>query len=364
MFEIIYTDPLRWFMRISIGGAIALLVPPLQAQPAALQEAKEAYEVYEYERATDLFSEVAYDSEVEREVRREALQYLGRIYIGRDRREKARKVIESMVSLEPPPVELNPNRQPPPLMRLYYEVRKQQCGGYEVCGEGPGLQTLAIMDFRNRSVDQRERYAPLSKGFPSMMINYLNGVTNLKVIERERIQWVLDELKLQRKADIVDQSTAVETGKVMGATAVLFGTYIIQEDEMLLSARLVNVETSEIILSEKVKGESEEFFELVKKLSQSAARSINAETEETEIGEIGGTSLMDAQLSYLDGLNAQERGNYQKARKHFEQALEYDPNYTQAQNRLESLKPMLASTQRDTTRTSGGEGGSLHNPNP
>lgn len=363
MFEIICTDPLRWFMRISIGGAIALLVPPLQAQPAALQEAKEAYEVYEYERATDLFSEVAYDSEVEREVRREALQYLGRIYIGRDRQKKARKVIESMLSLEPPPVELNPNRQPPPLMSLYYEVRKQQCGGYEVCGEGPGLQTLAIMDFRNRSVDQRERYAPLSKGFPSMMINYLNGVTNLKVIERERIQWILDELKLQRKP-IVDQSTAVETGKVMGVTAVLFGTYIIQEDEMLLSARLVNVETSEIILSEKVKGEPDEFFELIEKLSQSAARSINAETEETEIGETGGTSLIDAQMAYSEGLAAQERGNYQKAHRHFEQALEHDPNYTLAQDRLESLKPMLASTQRDTTRTSGGEEGPLHNSNP
>lgn len=343
----------RWLSSFAVGGIVALLLAsPLQAQPAAFEEAKKAYEMYDYEKAVNLFSEVARKSSMNTEVRREALQYLGQIHIGRDEREEARKALKQLVNLEPPPVELNPNRQPPPLMEMYYKVRQEQRGDYGVREEGPGLQTLAIMDFRNSSVDQRERYASLSKGFPSIMINYLNGATDLKVIERERIQWLLDELKLQRKADVVDQSTAVRTGKLLGATTVLFGNYIIHEDEMRLSARLVKVETGEIILSEKVSGEPDEFFQLVEDLSQSVTRSINVTMEETDIQKSGGTSLLDAQMAYSRGLGELESGNYRAAREHFQQALDHDPNYTLAQDRLESLQPMLAASENDATGTS------------
>lgn len=344
MFEMNCSGLLRWLVRISIGGAVALLMAPsLQAQPAAFQKAMEAYEAYNYEEATTLFSEVAHDSSVERTVRQKALQYLGQIYIGEDRRKKAREAIKQLVSLEPPPVELDPNRQPPPLMEVYYQVRKQKRGGYGVRKEGPGLQTLAIMDFRNSSVDQRKRFASLSEGFPSMMVNYLNGATDLKVIERQRVQWLLDELKLQRKADVVDQSTAVRTGKLLGATAVLFGNYIVFEDQMRVSARLVKVETGEILLARKVKGEPDAFFNLVKELSRDVTREINVKMEEdTKTGST--TELLDAQLAYSEGLTAMENENWQVARKKFKEALEHDPNYKLARQRLESLKTMLAAS--------------------
>ena len=191
-----------------------------------------------------------------------------------------------------------------------------------------------------------------------MMVNYLNGATDLKVIERHRIQWLLDELKLQQKADVVDQSTAVEVGNLLGATAVLFGNYsVVSDDRMRLSGRLVKVETSEILLAEKVTGEPDEFFSLVRELSQNLTRAINVEIEDTELKTGSETRLLDAQLAYARGLDEMEDGNYQAARTQFEQALEYDSNYTLAQRRLESLKPMLASAQSDSTGTSDGDGG-------
>ncbi len=344
MFEIIYTSPLRWFTCTLMGAAVALLMAPsLQAQSTTFQKAMEAYEAYDYEKATNLFSEVAHDSSVEKEDRRKALQYLGQIYIGEDRRKEAREAIEQLVSLEPPPIKLNPNRQPPPLMKVYYQVRRQNRGDYGVRKEGPGLQTLAIMDFRNSSVDQRERFASLSSGFPSMMVNYLNGAVDLKVIERQRVQWLLDEIELQRKGDVVDQSTAVRTGKLLGATAVLFGNYIVFEDQMRVSARLVEVETGEILLARKVKGEPDAFFDLVKELSRDVTQAVNVKMEEdTKTGST--TELLDAQLAYSEGLTAMENENWQAAREKFEEALEHDPNYELAQQRLESLETMVASS--------------------
>lgn len=340
------------------GGACALLlVLPVGAQPAVFEKAKKAYEVYDYETAIDMFSKVAHDSSVDLEARRQAMLHLGRIYIGQDMRDKARSVMEELVSTAPPRDFLDPNREPPPLMEIYYSVLKEKKGGYEVEKEDPGLQTLAIMDFRNSSIYDPERYAPLAKGFPSMMINYLNGATDLKVIERQRIQWLLNELKLQRKTDVVDQSTAVKMGNLLGATAVLFGNYsVIDDDRMRLSGRLVKVETSEILLAEKVTGEPDEFFSMVQELSRNLTRAINVKIEETELETGSETQLLDAQLAYARGLDEMEDGNYQAARKQFKQALDHDPNYTLAQQRLDSLKPMLASAEGDATGSSGGGG--------
>lgn len=353
------TRPFRLLSRLpvflAVGGVALFLVSSAHAQPAAFEKAKKAYEVYDYKVAIDMFSKVADDSSVDVDIRRQAMLYLGRIHIGQDMRDRARSVMEELVATDPPRDFVNPNREPPPLMEIYYSVLKEQQGGYAVEKESPGLQTLAIMDFRNSSIYERERFAPLAKGFPSMMINYLNGATDLKVIERQRIQWLLNELKLQQKTDVVDQSTAVKMGNLLGATAVLFGNYsVVNDDKMRLSGRLVKVETSEILLSEKVTGEPDEFFSLVRELSQNLTRAINVEVQETELETGSETRLLDAQLAYARGLDEMEDGNYQAAREQFKQALEYDSNYTLAQQRLESLRPMLAAAEGDTTETSGG----------
>jgi len=336
-----------------VGAVVLLLVIPVQAQPSALQEAKEASEFGEYERAATLLSKVAQDASVEETHRRDAFEYLVRAYVAQGQRNEAREAMKMWLQMEPPPVKLDPNRQPPDLMKLYYEVRKEMKGDYAV-RQDPGLQTLAIMDFTNASVTDRQRWGSLTAGFPSMMINYLSGTTDLQVIERQRIDWLLKELKLQRKGDVVDQSTAVRTGKVLGATSVLFGTYTVLEDRIRIGARLVKVETSEILLAEEVMGDPDDFFGLVGDLSKKVTRAINVELEETKTGAGPETQSIEARLAYFDGLVEMDDGNYQAARKHFEDALEHDPNYELAKAKMRSLDPQLAAAEADSTDGSGG----------
>lgn len=353
MIEAIGKHVARILLSLMVAGAIALLVgAPVQAQPSALQEAKEASEFGEYEKAAGLLSEVARDSAVDETYRREALEYLGRAYIAQRKRDKAREAMETLLRMEPPPVELDPNRQPPDLMNVYYEVRKQMKGDPSVKRD-PGLQTLAIMDFTNASVTENERWESLTAGFPSMMINYLSGTTDLQVIERQRINWLLKELKLQKKADVVDQSTAVQVGNLLGATSVLFGSYTVLEDRMRIGTRLVKVETSEILLAEEVFGEPDEFFQLVEELSSKVTRAINVKMEETPTGTGLETRSIEARIAYSDGLVDLDDRNYQAAYEHFQDALEHDPDYELAQRKMESLKPQLAAVS-DSTDASGG----------
>lgn len=327
-----------WVLCLWLLGATA----PVQAQDAALQQARAAYQNAEYERAIDLFAQIAQDTGADQPTRREALQYLGRAYVARSQEAKAREAIHALLELEPPLIEFDPDVEPPPLMKLYYQARKDGSGGYEVERRDPGLRTLAIMDFTNSSVDENQRFAPLQKGFPSMMINYLRGATDLKVIERERIQWLLDELKLQQQGEIVDQSTAVRTGKLLGAHAVVFGSYTVHRDRMWLSARVVNVETSEVLLAEQIFGDKDEFFELVQKLSLQAAKAVNVSLDETRLGSRTETRSLDAMMAYSDGLAFLEEGAYRAAHEKFLEAQGHDPDYKQAEIKAMSLRPMLA----------------------
>jgi tetratricopeptide (TPR) repeat protein len=331
-------------LRFSLTVILLLLIAPgeVLAQEATLNEAEEAFQRFEFDTAVELFTRVAEDPTASKEIRREAYQSLGQLYVYQKRFEEAREALERLVALEPPIVELNPDTEPLPLVKLYYEVRKEQNGGYQVERADPGLHTLAIMDFTNASVDEHERLEPLRWGFPSAMINYLNGATDLKVVERERIQWLLDELELQRQGGVVDQSTAVRMGELMGAHTVLFGTYIAHRDEMQISARLVNVETGEILLSEQVRGNKKQFFALVEKLSAATARAINITLEETELGKVGETRSLDAMLSYSEGVSLLEGGNVRAAYEKFQEALDYDSSYARAKLKIQSLEPQLA----------------------
>jgi TolB-like protein len=176
-----------------------------------------------------------------------------------------------------------------------------------------------------------------------MMINYMNGGTDLKVIERERIQWLLNELELQQQEGKVDQSTAVRTGKLLGANAVVFGSYTVFEGKMMILARVVKVETGEVILGEQVTGSPDDFFELIEDLSTKITRSINVEMEEAKMG-TSETKSLDAMMAYSDGLSLLEDGEYRAAREKFLQAVEYDDSFTRARIKAQSIKPMLATS--------------------
>jgi Tfp pilus assembly protein PilF len=80
------------------------------------------------------------------------------------------------------------------------------------------------------------------------------------------------------------------------------------------------------------------------------------ELEETTTGAGPETRSIEARLAYFDGLVEMDDGNYQAAHKHFEDALEHDPEYERARRKMKSLAPQLAAAKADST---GGSGGSM-----
>ena len=314
-------------------------IPP--ANDESFQEAVDIYNSAEFDKAINLFSEIAQDNSRDRLVRRDALHYLGRSYVALRKRDDARSSVELLAELEPPRINIDPDVEAPQFLRLYYDVHKQRGGGYDYKDES-SKYTMAVVDFANQSIDDHERLDPLSKGFSSLMINQLNGSIDLKVVERERLSWLLDELDLQNDASRVDQQSAVEAGRLLGVHMVLFGTYMKFGKTMNLAVRLVSVETGEILMTEQVRGKADDFFELAESLSVSVAKSINVNFENEELtGRYRETRSLDALLSYSEGLDYLEQENYQAAYRKFVEAYDYDQSYKRAFLKAKSIEPFV-----------------------
>ncbi|MBC7472806.1 MAG: hypothetical protein H7263_00835, partial [Candidatus Sericytochromatia bacterium] len=72
------------------------------------------------------------------------------------------------------------------------------------------INTVAISYFDNTSKDQELN--PLSKGLADMMITDLSNVKSLKIVEREKLEKLLKEIKLD-ESKFIDQKTAQKLGK-------------------------------------------------------------------------------------------------------------------------------------------------------
>ncbi|UCF64290.1 MAG: hypothetical protein JSW33_00240 [bacterium] len=307
-----------------------------------VKQAVEAYRAADFETAIGLLAPMVADTNLNKADKKEVYRILGLSYTAKGLYDKAKEAISELIKLEPPLVELDPDREPPKMMKIYYEVRKNVTGSYQVERPDPGMQTVAILDFMNRSIDDREKLDPLEKGFADLMIHQLYGATNLKVVERERIQWILDEIKMENDPNLFDPESAVRIGKQLGVHSILLGSFIKFKKDLWLGARLVKVETSEILMTEEVKGKADDFFDLSEQLAVKIAKEINTELLPTESKADLETSSLDAMMAYSEGLALLEKGDYKGAYQKFQEALKYDPNYKKAQYKAKSIEPFIS----------------------
>lgn len=116
-----------------------------------------------------------------------------------------------------------------------------------------GKPTVAIMSFNNGSFGKDARdYDGLSKGIPDFLITDMSVNPNIRVIERDQVQKLVDEQKLVTGGQ-VDRETAVKVGKLLGAQHMIFGVYMTDpKGNFRIDARAVNVETGEIEHVERV----------------------------------------------------------------------------------------------------------------
>ncbi len=107
----------------------------------------------------------------------------------------------------------------------------------------------------------------LRKGLAQMMISDLSGFGTMRLVERDRLQEILDELNLAQSSKF-DAATVAKVGKLLGAQYLVMGDYFDLLNNLRVDARVIEVQTGQIIRSLGARSSADEFFTLEQKLSQ------------------------------------------------------------------------------------------------
>src|SRR5215217_4078521 len=136
--------------------------------------------------------------------------------------------------------------------------------------------TMAVVYFTNGAIGKaHEEFQPLSLGLADMMITELAANPKVRVVERDRINALMDEQKLSA-GDRVDASTAVAMGKMLGAHHILIGTYVTDpRGRMRLAVRSVNTETSQVEYTESVQDKQDNVLDMVTSLAEKVNKGLN-----------------------------------------------------------------------------------------
>ncbi|MDP3428565.1 MAG: CsgG/HfaB family protein [Humidesulfovibrio sp.] len=186
--------------------------------------------------------------------------------------------------------------------------------------------TLAVLPFENNAVTDHQAYAPLSQGLAAMLITDLKMAgTSLKVIERAQVAALLKEIALGQTG-MIDAGTAVQAGRLLGAQAIAFGSFMVLGNDVRLDARIIKVETSECILGASIMGKKDEFMKMERQLAEKIAASLKTTLAPPASGPAarGG---MDAALLYSRALEALDKGDRAGAEKLFADTVAADPAY-------------------------------------
>ena len=105
--------------------------------------------------------------------------------------------------------------------------------------------TVAVWDVDNLSplATVQPNLGPLLSG---QIAETLKKKGDYTVVERERLLLALEELRLGTTS-LVDETTRLRLGKLVGARWMVFGGYQIVGNKMRLDLRLVEVETGKVL---------------------------------------------------------------------------------------------------------------------
>lgn len=214
-----------------------------------------------------------------------------------------------------------------------------------------GRGTLGVLYFQNKT--GRPDIDPVQKGLAAMLITDLSTVKGLQVIERVRLQALLEEIGLGTTG-LVEPETAPRVGKLLGAEWLVGGSLGSgQTAEVLqIQSNFLDVPSEEIQGQALVKGALSNLFMLEKDLLFEILKIMQIELrpEDRERLMRPCTTNMKALMALFQGIEQSDRGEYEKAAEYYEAGLQEDAGMCMAGEALGELRALgLVTSKRSSS---------------
>ena len=187
-------------------------------------------------------------------------------------------------------------------------------------------KVVAVMPLRFVGPDTTLQ--PLERGLAELITIDLSRSSQLTVVERARLQALLDEIKLQRTG-ATDSTTNVRAGKIIQAGRIVSGQILQDGQRLRVDAAIVNTQTAAVSGGAAYENALEELFAIEKavvlKLFEDLG--VTLTTAERNAIEERPTRSLQAFLAYSKGLRLEDEGKFDEASRSFGDAARMDPTF-------------------------------------
>nr|MBF0222264.1 hypothetical protein [Desulfobulbaceae bacterium] len=192
------------------------------------------------------------------------------------------------------------------------------------------------MPFEN--VGKNQELDWLSMGISETITNDLLSIPGIVLVERLQIRNVLEEQKLQLTG-LVDEKTAIEVGKMIGADILVLGAYQKSAETLRLTSRFVDVETGSVIQSTKATGPMDKVFDLQDAIVTGLALNLKIELKKQELDKITQqpTKSIEAYSHFGKGALLQAKLDGPGSLEELKKASDIDPNFKAAKDKFKEV---------------------------
>jgi TolB-like protein len=182
---------------------------------------------------------------------------------------------------------------------------------------------------------------PLERGFAELVATDLSRSSQLTVVERDRLQALLAELRIAQEADSGRRvGRMLQAGRLVGGNIVQLGTDQLRANAFLLSVQTTQTQGSGATDQQAV----DQLFTLEKNIvfRLFTDMGITLTTAERNAIEQRPTRSLAAFLAYSRGLEAQDAARFDEAARFYNNAIRLDPGFRPAQQKGQEMRSIVA----------------------
>ncbi len=210
--------------------------------------------------------------------------------------------------------------------------------------------SVAVLYFLNKTNDQELN--PLQKGIAIMLITDLSKIDGLDVVERVKLQALMEELNLSISG-LTKSDTAPRIGKLLGATWIVGGDVQGTKDKLKLTSNVLKVVKQAILGRPFSQGKLSTIFDMEKTLLFEIIKLLKVKISKEKLEELKRplSTNVDALMAFFRGIEASDQRKYELAARYYQEAIKKDKNLKIAKDALLELKSLgLIKTSKRTKR--------------
>lgn len=218
---------------------------------------------------------------------------------------------------------------------VYKDIKNLVAGEKSLETKNISANTLAVFPLIYHGINNK--YEPLSRGLSEMISMDLGKVKEITVLERIRLNAVMDELKFS-KSTAVDQETAPRMGRLLSARLLFSGSFdVTGNDNLRMEINSWDINRNKMGDWLNKSGQLEDIFLVEKELVFDIINQlgINLTQEERENIQYIPTKDINAFLEYSKGLEAEDKGQFDAAASFYQNAIDIDPGFKEASAKSE-----------------------------